>query len=795
MDGPGVKSRAVLFLTCKTSDGSRSISERMVRGASYASLQTGEFVMRSVIVAWVLVAITGMPCLAEDPVVFGHGAVKAAVEDQLWMVDPTPTDMLGLVSLSCIAKQVDSLEGLQHASNLRELRLSDNNRIQDISLLSGLKKLEVLVVNQNQIRDISVVADLPNLRHLDVHHNGLEDISAVADLVLLERLVVRENSIHDLQPLARLSRLKFLMLNFNPIHDIDVLAQLEAMETLNLHGTLVSDISPLLSLPQLRQLRVTSAHLNADAYEEDLDQLLQSHPTLDLSYSPNLAPPEGLTGLLSTESKGVPFAVRLYWDPVPSGPHFTSTYRVSRASSTDTGLDVIGDWQATCEFLDTAPLAGCECRYHVQTAVSVSGEQAGPWSEGAEVNLLDWLTLTVSSSAGGVVSLPGSGIFPIRPGDLVTVEVANRNPSQFRFLGWSGTAVTLGQVSDTHAPWVQVRVDQSSALRARFEALRTELYVDANAPLDPVPHSQEVGDPCEDGSPAHPFDSIQEAIEVAMPDARVLVRAGTYRESLDFLGKPLAVVGIDVNEPVAGSYPRLTGSDGRPVLCFDKGETSASRLDGFAVLGGSQTCVVICENSSPVLSHCLIAGNGIAPGPRDANDPCEAAVYCYQSEATFKNCTIADNVSGMTLIDSPVHITQSIIWGNTLYDLRHFGTASPLIEFSNVGGNTAGFDNFAMDPRFVRWGFWMESTMHGPSSPAEDTPALWLPGDYHLQSESGHWTPADQVWVFDATTSPCIDTGDPDSPVGAEVAPHGGRINLGAYGGTAQASHTPLSDP
>ena len=33
-----------------------------------------------------------------------------------------------------------------------------------------------------------------------------------------------------------------------------------------------------------------------------------------------------------------------------------------------------------------------------------------------------------------------------------------------------------------------------------------------------------------------------------------------------------------------------------------------------------------------------------------------------------------------------------------------------------------------------------------------------------------------------------IDAGDPNSPVGKEPEPNGGRINMGAYGGTSQAS-------
>ncbi|RKY05892.1 MAG: hypothetical protein DRP56_08405 [Planctomycetota bacterium] len=45
------------------------------------------------------------------------------------------------------------------------------------------------------------------------------------------------------------------------------------------------------------------------------------------------------------------------------------------------------------------------------------------------------------------------------------------------------------------------------------------------------------------------------------------------------------------------------------------------------------------------------------------------------------------------------------------------------------------------------------------------------------------------AWVSDAVTSPCIDAGDPnDTDWQNELWPHGRRINMGAYGGTAAAS-------
>lgn len=82
-------------------------------------------------------------------------------------------------------------------------------------------------------------------------------------------------------------------------------------------------------------------------------------------------------------------------------------------------------------------------------------------------------------------------------------------------------------------------------------------------------------------------------------------------------------------------------------------------------------------------------------------------------------------------------------------------------------------------------------------------------GDYHVKSQYGRWTdeqillddndtPADPnddflettpgQWVVDDVTSPCIDTGNPDLDWTAELWPNGGWVNMGAYGGTPEAS-------
>ena len=86
---------------------------------------------------------------------------------------------------------------------------------------------------------------------------------------------------------------------------------------------------------------------------------------------------------------------------------------------------------------------------------------------------------------------------------------------------------------------------------------------------------------------------------------------------------------------------------------------------------------------------------------------------------------------------------------------------------------------------FARPGYWAD---------VNDPNAVWIDGDYHLKSQAGRWDPVSESWIIDDVTSPCIDVGDPNSPVGDEPEPNGERINIGAYGGTAEASKSFTSE-
>lgn len=67
--------------------------------------------------------------------------------------------------------------------------------------------------------------------------------------------------------------------------------------------------------------------------------------------------------------------------------------------------------------------------------------------------------------------------------------------------------------------------------------------------------------------------------------------------------------------------------------------------------------------------------------------------------------------------------------------------------------------------------------------------------DAHLLSAAGYWTNDGIEQPGSEKTSSAIDLGDPESVYASEPSPNGGRVNLGAYGNTAQASKTPWGQP
>jgi len=214
--------------------------------------------------------------------------------------------------------------------------------------------------------------------------------------------------------------------------------------------------------------------------------------------------------------------------------------------------------------------------------------------------------------------------------------------------------------------------------------------------------------------------------------------------------------------------------------------------------------------SSPEITGCIIsdntasfAGGGIYSGESnsnifncviiDNNAPRGGGISCYDSKtARVVNCTLLANSAnyfggaiycwngGSANIKNSIFLGNSASFGTQL-GLWDGGTAT--VSYCDIqGGQTDVYDpcgtlvwgsgNINADPCFASFNI-------------NGDPNIW---DFHLQSTDGRWAPNVRSWVTDSNTSPCIDTGDPNSNWAGEPWPNGKRINMGVYGGTSQAS-------
>jgi hypothetical protein len=245
-------------------------------------------------------------------------------------------------------------------------------------------------------------------------------------------------------------------------------------------------------------------------------------------------------------------------------------------------------------------------------------------------------------------------------------------------------------------------------------------------------------------------------------------------------------------------------SSGGGVSCFENASMIMSYCEISENSAADHGAGVSCWDSSSVtLSNCTIAKNTASKQ--------DAGIFCgLNSSGNITNCTIVENSAGVECGaiecwgSSTMMVTNCIIWGNTSprgHEIYVLNSGTLHLTYSNIfggkvvafaeSGSTLNWDegNIEADPLFVRLGYLDDK---GTRDPSDD---VWVEGDYHLKSQAGRWDADSQIWVQDGVTSPCIDAGDPMSPIGWELFPNGGFVNMGAYGGMSEASKTYFGEP
>ncbi len=313
-------------------------------------------------------------------------------------------------------------------------------------------------------------------------------------------------------------------------------------------------------------------------------------------------------------------------------------------------------------------------------------------------------------------------------------------------------------------------------------------------------------------SPDEAFATIQKAVDSAYDGETVVVQPGLYPGDINFLGKNIILQSTDPNDSSIAEQTILGSDSGagelEAVITFRGAEDSTCRLRGLNINGCIRGCDPLVDpnlenHTHATIGNCILSGNTGDYGTvilwcdglisnctlADNNNHPLIGVHptisqCY---GTIRNCTFANNSAGIGIgvLDGGTTVIENCILHNDAVAIYTGGAAH--ISYSNLAEVISedpsqtdlawGPGNTNTDPCFVRAGDYSEGIV----------------GDYRLKSQAGRWDSQSGAWLVDAVSSRCIDAGSPGSPLCDEPRnPRNRRINMGAYGGTAEASKTPM---
>lgn len=200
--------------------------------------------------------------------------------------------------------------------------------------------------------------------------------------------------------------------------------------------------------------------------------------------------------------------------------------------------------------------------------------------------------------------------------------------------------------------------------------------------------------------------------------------------------------------------------------------------------------VAFLNVSDLTMSHCRIRDNWTSTD----------SAFFVQSRCsiTISNCIFSDGEKPVTA--SRENSGESFDVRNCLFTKHKINSVSGEVLFKGA------FDNISLDSCIiwnnegsiltddytdnlnyccVQGSFYLGGEGNIRTSPLFANPEN---GHYHLLSKRGRWNPNTQEWIHDGLHSPCIDAGNPTRDFSMEPGPNGGRINIGPFGNSREAS-------
>lgn len=134
---------------------------------------------------------------------------------------------------------ISNLEGIQYIKNLKRIVLDSEGDLDNISLLSNLKELQSITIENKKISDISSLASLKKIQVLSLDGNNIDNLNVIKNL----------------------TSLKVLRIANNKIKSLDGIENLVNLEQISFAGNSICNITPLKKLPKLKEYYKSSENL------------------------------------------------------------------------------------------------------------------------------------------------------------------------------------------------------------------------------------------------------------------------------------------------------------------------------------------------------------------------------------------------------------------------------------------------------------------------------------------------------------------------------------------------------
>jgi hypothetical protein len=311
--------------------------------------------------------------------------------------------------------------------------------------------------------------------------------------------------------------------------------------------------------------------------------------------------------------------------------------------------------------------------------------------------------------------------------------------------------------------------------------------------------------------------TIQEAIGASVQGDELVLAPGTYSENIHFLGKSIILRSESPVNPVSVATTVIDGSGAGSVVVFWGTEGDACVLSGLTITNGlaRDGAGIIGQGTRARIEHCTITGNKSTYGGGGLYD-CDGLIYsntvsnnmaersdggglCY-CDGVISSNTFSENSAAA--YGGAIAYCHGTILNNRIFGNRAEGSGGALygggglFQNNTVAGNSAGksssgigyykgavsncivWGNVSPDPlQVTAWSDVKYCCIENWQNGGEGIIAYYpyfvnqANNDYHL-----------------LRISPCIDAGDPSSDYAEEPEPNGSRVNMGAYGNTAEAA-------